>query len=356
MKFNKQKYFNFILYFYIVYVFTSNIPFIELSFTYFKYLKYLSFLFFIFYIINFRISKRLNFFVFPFIILVFSSLFRFNQFSIQAFFNVIFYLTGIVLFLDKKHLQFPVYNAFYLSVFMALIFLIFSPDLFSVISFRYFIDPPDMPASLSYIFGFLSLIFLLEKKYSYYVVSILFMIVFPKRLIIYSTIIVSLICLFPFFFRKILSNKYFLIYLNLVYLIFTIFLANGFFNEYIIQNTGLQPGHFTSGRTSLYNFTLIKSQIFENFNWIWGLGEGYTVNLLKGNFGGIYLLHNDIFKILIEHGLIILILFSFFLYRNGCIKQKIIILFYNFLLFADNTLIYSFSYIFYFIALSHFDE
>ncbi|WP_148660243.1 hypothetical protein [Algoriphagus sanaruensis] len=298
----------------------------------------------------------MNLYVVPFIIIIFSSLLRFNQFSTQAFFNVIFYLTGIVLFLDKKRLQFPKYSAFYLSIVMSLFFLISSPDLFREFSFRYFIDPPDIPASLSYIFGFLSLIFLIEKKFKYYFVSIFFMILFPKRLIIYSTFIISLIYVFPSVSRTFLSSKYFLILVNLLYLGFTIFLSDGFFNEYIIQNTGLQPGHFTSGRTTLYNFTIINSQIFENFNWIWGLGEGSTVNLLKGNFEGIYLLHNDILKILIEHGIIVLILFSFFLYREGSINQRIVILYFNLLLFADNTLIYSFSYIFYFIVLSHFDE
>lgn len=122
-KIYRQHYYNFILYFYIVYVFISNISYVEANIPLFKYLKYLSFPIFTIYISNYRLTKKLNPQIFPFLVLIGSALIRFNQISLQTIYNIIFYSSGLILFIDDHNVKFPSNKAFYLSVTMGFIFI-----------------------------------------------------------------------------------------------------------------------------------------------------------------------------------------------------------------------------------------
>ena len=358
MLINKQSFFNLVLYYYIVITFLSNISYIIELFPYFEYLKYLSFLLFIIYISSFKVKKVINPQILPFLLLIVSAIVHINSISTQTIFNIIFYSAGLVLFIFNEHIKFPVKKALYLSITMTFLFFISSTNInANFLSLQSLIVPPDdIPASLSYIFGFITIIFLLEKKYKLALLAFIFIIIVPKRLVILSTLLIIFLNFIPTFLSKYVLNKKLLILINITFLIFTIYLTIGVYDDFIITNTGLQPGHLTSGRTSFYSYVMNTSNIFENSNWITGIGEGSVVNILKGNFRGTYLLHNDILKILIEHGVIVLVFFSFMLYRKGNYNQKMISLFYNFLLFFDNTLIYPFAFVFYFMAWNHFSD
>lgn len=349
---NKQQFYTFILFFYIIFVFISNMQFMESS-LYFKYLKYMSFPF-AFVLYSKSKITNINPQIVPFLILILSSFIRINQFSTQSLFNIIFYLSGIVLFINNEKFRFPIKSSLIISIGLALIYL--STANFTFIFGKDLLNQSNAPASLSYVIGFVSLLLLLEKKYKLFIISLFILLLLPKRLVLMAIIFISIVIFSPRRLKKLILKKYALVLINLAYLFFTFILSSGIFDEFILDITGLSTGHFTSGRTTLYSFIIEESNILNNLNWIIGIGEGNTTNLLKGNFAGIYLLHNDILKIFVEHGIIIFIIFSFLLYKNGNTNQKFISLFYNFLLFADNTLIYPFAFIFYALSWMHFNN
>ena len=268
MLINKQSFFNLVLYYYIVITFLSNISYIIELFPYFEYLKYLSFLLFIIYISTFKVKKVINPQILPWLLLIVSAIVRINSISTQTIFNIIFYSAGFVLFIFKEDIKFPVKKALYLSIIMTFIFFILSTNI-NYLSLRSLLIPADdIPASLSYIFGFITILFLLEKKYKLALLAFIFIIIVPKRLVILSTLLIIFLHFTPTFLSKYVLNQTLLILINIAFLIFTIYLSIGLFDDFIITNSGLQPGHLTSGRTGFYSHVINTSNILENLNWI----------------------------------------------------------------------------------------
>lgn len=114
----------------------------------------------------------------------------------------------------------------------------------------------------------------------------------------------------------------------------------GTYDEFIIMNTGLPPDSFTKGRRVLWDLILNKFDIT-----LLGAGLGSISDFLINDVG--YKLENpqnDILKILIDHGVIVFVIFlSIFFYINiRDSKTLVIIIYTNILFLTTNVLIYFF--------------
>lgn len=347
---------NYIVYFYIVFIIVSNLSFINDNFGIFKYIKYAPLLFTFSVLKGIKINN-VNPQIYPFVILIISSLIRINQITNQTLYDVIFYITGILLFTKNTYLKFNVKYCLVISAILSIFYFFLEGIASNLNLYTLFIDKSDeAAASIAYIFTFLCIIFAIEKKHYLTLISFIFLVLFLKRLNIITVITCIMLIYSSNKIKEIILNPKIMIILNLIFVFFTISISNGEYSDFILEQTGISIGKLTSGRTSLYSFVLNESGILNNLSWLVGTGEGSTVNILKNNFGGIYLLHNDILKIFIEHGIFVLIIFTYYLFRKGNQEQKMITFAYNLLLFADNTIIYLFATVLYLASWSYFGK
>ena len=325
-----------------------------------KYFKYSGVILFLF---NFnlsfgiisRSSFKLNSPLFPFLILIVINVLRMDSYNYFSLLDSLIYFLSILPFITSKKVQ-PNYKFIILS--LILIFIIkfgtsFKLDL-SLESFLLSETSSAETNTLPFLFGLFSIFFLIEKKYVFFLISII-MVFFSFKRIVFLSVVISLL----FYTLNIHQKKnirLFLLLANFAWIAISFFIASDIFWDFSIEYTGLPPGQFTQGRSTRYAAVI---ELFEyNFIWniIFGLGPGQVRTILEGfHFGDALQLHNDVLKVFLDYGFLIFFFFLLFFYSN---KIKIIFvfsLFLNLILLTDNVLIYSpvlilyFSFIYKFI-------
>ena len=321
--------------------------------------------------------KFLRYLIYAPVILVIFSLFR-NKFVLSSFhfkrnsINFSFLLIIIsgflhlpilgfsglsqLFFISIASLPFIINNDFkfnwrYVSLIFILSFLIlslyssFSID-FSLLSFLKSETSSLETNQHPFVFGIMTLFFLYKRDKLFFILNLIFVIISFKRIVFIGLLFAIPIVLLE---RKniiILRNKRWLfLVLNLLF-IYTIFLfTTGAFNQAIEQFTGISIGEFTQGRNNILTPVVdyyIEMSIFEK---LFGLGQGFAYDFSIFEIG--HALHNDVLSILIDHGLLIFILFSYYAYQEVNIFP---VVYTNFLFLTDNTLIYT-VYIFIFLLM-----
>lgn len=197
-----------------------------------------------------------------------------------------------------------------------------------------------------FVFGIMTLFFLYKRDNLFFILNLIFVILSLKRIVFIGLLFAIPIVLLE---RKniiILKNKrWIFLVLNLIFVYTIILFTNGFFDEPIEQITGISIGEFSQGRNNILVpivdlFT--EMNIFEN---LFGMGQAYAYDLTILEIG--HAPHNDVLTILIDHGLLIFILFFYYAYQEIKIFP---VVYTNFLFLTDNTLIYT-VYIFIFLLL-----
>lgn len=324
----------------------------------FRYLKYSSlFLFPIYYYFIAYSRLRINKAVLPFLLIITATALKVHQYNQRGIEEVVFILSGIVLFIAYNERTRVILRSFFLLSFVILAVIIviygqFNNNLFSILMNGF---TSNIEGNVSFVVGFSSLFFFIEKKHSYTVISVIILLFVLKRIILLGLLAVFICYLLPSRLRKVILDYRFMLLLNGLFLLLTIQLSRGVWDDFIWNTFDISPNWLTMGRTYIYGSILEFISFNEVGVWIFGIGQGATSNILNVDGVG-HLLHNDSFKLFLEHGILVWILFFVLLYISANEKQKYLVLFFNVLVLTDNVLIYPICYILFLAIYLHFND
>lgn len=285
--------------------------------------------------------------------------FSFLLIIISGFFHLpILGFSGLsqLFFISVASLPFIIHNDFkfnwrYVSLIFMLSFLILSLySSFSIdLSIEGFLTSETSSLETNqhpFVFGIMTLFFLHKRDNLFFILNLIFVILSFKRIVFIGLLFAIPIVLLERKNINILRKKrWVFLALNLFYVYAIILFTTDLFNETIEQFTGISIGELTQGRNSILPTIVdqfIEMSIFEK---LFGMGQGFTYDLSILKIG--HAPHNDVLSILIDHGILIFILFFYYSYQEIKIFP---VVYTNFLFLTDNTLIYS-AYIFIFLLL-----
>lgn len=188
----------------------------------------------------------------------------------------------------------------------------------------------------AFVFSMLFTYFTIKKNKKWMLINLLMSILAFKRICFLSIIIVYFFNFFSIF--KILNKSIYFVVGNLLIVILFSYLASGLFDDLIYESTGLSIGQFTQGRTYFLGILIeeIKSTYVSSL--AIGIGQGEVINILNAKLGFYELLHNDIFKLFWESGIIMFVIILNFMYK---FNNKVLAFQFNIFMFTDNVLIYT---------------
>ncbi|WP_257293962.1 hypothetical protein [Endozoicomonas sp. YOMI1] len=143
---------------------------------------------------------------------------------------------------------------------------------------------------------------------------------------------------------------FFALTFNLIYLYASYFITTDYFNELSLYYTNTPAAHFTMGRSAIYS-ALFDGRSFFDHIFGSGLGKTYYIAADIYNTSIKYNLHSVILKLYYEIGILSLLTFVFFLYKNASKSAIPFVIYFNVLLFTDNVITYFFVMFFYFLVL-----
>jgi hypothetical protein len=211
----------------------------------------------------------------------------------------------------------------------------------------------DIPTEnqLAFVFGFLVLYFLMEKKHKLFLlISLILFILCFKRVVIGAVIACVLTYYFLSLFRIDVSKhqKFWTfcgVVFNLLYIKLTQIMVSGAFDKKVEEQTGFSTDQFFMGRKTFYTAAFEEAG---PINWF-GLGLGQIDDIIFKSYGLKMNLHSEILKNYFEFGAILfLIWLILFFYKNLFSNRAALLLLYlNILMLTDNVFIY-FEVMFYF--------
>ncbi len=292
-------------------------------------------------------SANLNFkkptwpFVFLLVISTFSVYQADYHWAKQLYF--IFCYTSVFIFFDfskSKH------NLYILNALFICIFLVrgaISGDLFSFISSGVSLTDSKSALESTYAFplGLFAIYYIYKKNYLWGAINLLVAVVAFKRIVILG--ILSCLCLYliPKKVRKLVLNPIVITITIVLGVVLQIELASGIHDDLIFSVFGISTDHLLMGRQQLWQ----KAINFTDFNYVdflfHGTGHGVLTKFLESSYGGRgVLLHADFLQIMIEHGFLSLVIFSFLLNNHKSHLSRALSLYITILFATDNVLIY----------------
>lgn len=256
---------------------------------------------------------------------------------------IIFWSSAVLMFLpyNKFKINFKIINV----IFFVLQFSLIS-SLHIDLSIMAFLKSSTSSAEINapaFIFPLFFVYFLHKNDKLMLILNIIGIIVFAKRIVIISVVVVLVL----YFARKylyknkrIIINPLLFVGANIAFLYLTILFARGEYDYYLQNNTSLSIGELSMGRNTLYRIVgtdFLKSDLIQ---YLFGHGTASVLSLLSSFKIGD--LHNDILKIAYEYGMIVFFVFFYLLYRNVRSWASLsLVVMSNIFLFTDNALIYS---------------
>ena len=197
----------------------------------------------------------------------------------------------------------------------------------------------------SFVFGACAVYFLAVGDKRYYIYSFVLTFLSFKRIAMLGLIAASLVYL-AYRWRGIrLDRAWVLILLNMLVLVALVAYGSGLLDYYIHAITGQSSNQLGMGRRVLLQG--VSNEILLNpMNFIL-IGEGpgalYSTVPVSNLYAGIKInAHSDLLKIFYEYGFVFFVGLIFMFYRGKWRREKLIYVYFNVLLFTDNTLIYTF--------------
>jgi hypothetical protein len=105
------------------------------------------------------------------------------------------------------------------------------------------------------------------------------------------------------------------IIVNLIVGIFSLVITTDIFYEYVSSHLNTSAGFLTRGRSTILKpvYDLVINDFLPVLH---GIGQGEILIIIENKLGYHTLLHNDVLKLLIEHGILVFSLFFAFLYSK----------------------------------------
>ncbi|MFC3880948.1 hypothetical protein ACFOSV_12200 [Algoriphagus namhaensis] len=323
-------------------------------FSFLIYGKYLSLLIFFVLIFQSRFKIRkgvigINSLIFPFVIIVFLNFVQFFNFSIYPVIESIIILSAVLPFISTTNFNF--YPRF---VFLCLLVSFFIKTGFdfnlslSVDSFLKSETSSNETNLFSFIFGFFAIYFFYVKNKTYFVLSVIVVILTFKRIVFISLFITILFSILRL--DKLKNMSLLVILSNLFWVLISYVITTDWFFDFSVEFFNLSPGFLTKGRSTVYGLLFDNYEGLNIIPILFGFGAAEArISLLSYDIG-ISLIHNDVLKLFYEYGVFVFISFFVFLYRNNS-KAILFSVYLNCLFFTDNVFIYA-PVIFLFFLLS----
>jgi len=211
---------------------------------------------------------------------------------------------------------------------------------------------------LAFPLGLFSIYYFFEKRKIYFSVSFLFFLLTFKRIAIIAFFIAILVW---FIYSKIVRIKFspmgtlgYFVGLNIGFIGLIYLFISDFFTHFVKTHTGISINHFTQGRFVVYKDVINR---FSEHLWT-GSSLGSIHLYLENKYEDYHFLHSDIFKVLIELGIILFIVWLiFFIMINIKGKRSVfLILFLNILFISDNVFIYFDTLFVFYLIVSKYDN
>ena len=298
-------------------------------------------------------SFSFKYLILGFILVIFSGFLHFYELSLVGFSQIILISIPLIPFVVINNFNI---NIFIISIINIIGFLIInlSNDFSFNFSIQSFYESNNSSLETNqhpFVFGLFVLYFFYKKEYPGFFLNLIFLILSFKRIVILG-VLFSLLY-FTIIRRFHLNQKFtafFFPVLNVFVVIFFYLFSNNFFDDFIREITGLSPGHFSMGRQYIYKLLFDTWRLFDFTRFFFGVGQGFSLVLVLNDLG--HAPHSDLIVLLIDHGIFVFLGFFFLIYKY---RFTFLILYFNFLLFTDNILVYNF-FIYSFLLICLFIE
>jgi len=277
----------------------------------------------------------------PFALIVISSLLRPFQYNEFVFYSSLFIISGFFFWLIPFEFVIKL-KLINVSLFLGFFIAIITQDVNLDFSFGALIrsETSSLESNmLPFLFGLFTIFWLIEKNNKWTIVNLIFVILSFKRIVFLGVLACFITYFLPQKIKKILFKPYLFVIVNLLFVGITYYISTEHFFDLTRELLGISAGHFTAGRST---FVRLVFPTIENnpLSLIIGNGQDYLKILLTEKLGYFQHFHNDIFKLLIEHGVVVFMFFFWFLYK---IPKELILLsiFFNICMATDNVLIYT---------------
>ncbi|MEY4764997.1 MAG: hypothetical protein RI907_1670, partial [Pseudomonadota bacterium] len=202
----------------------------------------------------------------------------------------------------------------------------------------------NFECDFAFVFSLLLPIAAMQRRWVIFLLSAFLAVISLKRIALLGAFAA---CVFVFVPRKLgmrLINKWTMLAVNVIVLFIGIVYAHGTFDHAIENRTGQSANQLGMGRRYAQH-EAAKTIVDAPYKFVvFGQGAGRAYDAATKGAGMLTKInmHNDLLKLMYEFGLVFFCVFFFLLYDTPSYKQRVILLYYNFLLFTDNALIYYF--------------
>lgn len=183
-------------------------------------------------------------------------------------------------------------------------------------------------------------------------------IIFFKRIVFIAImVVIGIYCYQRYISKKSFKriNPIFFISINIIYILTTISFANGTFNDFLYHTFGISVGELSMGRNTLYRILTKEFANSDILSLLFGHGAASTYSIM--NMRTADDLHNDVLKITFDNGIILFVIFFYYLYKeaNNWPKLSLAVMM-NIFFLTDNTLIYTIVIMAFFFVNQEFEQ
>lgn len=254
--------------------------------------------------------------------------------------DLFFYLTALSPFLFVGNLKLNPKIAFYILC------IIYTANIMpKVISSGFYYSFMDSSSAFehhtyAFVFGVFAAYFISTKNSRMLLICLIFCALSLKRVSILALMIVYALSILPKGYLKYLLKPWRMVIINLLSIFVTYFVTTSIFNDLCIEYFDRSASFITMGRNVLYG-SMFGEFFLQPHTFLIGvgLGETYTLASESIEFSTKVNIHNDITKIFVESGILIFILFFYYLYKVNS-NQLLMVVYLNIVFFTDNVTTY----------------
>jgi hypothetical protein len=214
--------------------------------------------------------------------------------------------------------------------------------LFRNIEINFAASYSSFESNFAFVFALLMPIAVIRRQWLHFIFLTAMAVICFKRIALLGSLVVCVMCLIPPRFGEKLVNRWTMVAMNVLVLALTIGYALGSFDYLISHYTGQSANQLGQGRRALQmeaaRQIVADPQYFAFFGQ--GAGKAYQVAEVSSSQFSKANMHSDILKIVYELGFVFFIVYFYLLYSARNYYERLIYLYYNYLMFTDNALIY----------------
>lgn len=294
----------------------------------------------------------------PFLFLLVLMLLTVPQATETGFKRVYFvsaYTSLFVLFdMRRAYINYWLLSAVLLLLFLFSLYVTRDARVFSNLDISIIDSKSEAESTFSFVFGLLSVYFLLSRNYLLSTLNAIFSIIALKRIVLVGLLVVLVVWLLPRRLRRALLSPVLVTTIFVVALIACVMFAQGAFDETIKSSIGHSSNALSMGRRELWALAMKLADYDPISVLFWGAGVGTVQGSIQEYFsahrGG--LLHNDLLTLVLEQGWIATAVFVYFVANQKTNESRALALFLLIIFLTDNVIIYQHVMIMYMLLVA----